>query len=43
MALERIWLDWSERKLIEPKWQPLGVNQAVFKILSEVQINKESI
>lgn len=43
MAVERIWLDWSERKLIEPKWQPLGVNQAVFKILSEVQINKESI
>jgi len=43
MALERIWLDWSERRLIEPKWQPLGVNQAVFKILSEVQTNKESI
>lgn len=43
MAIERIWLDWNEQKLIEPKWQPLGVNQAVFKILSEVQINKESI
>lgn len=43
MALERIWLDWNEKKLIEPKWQPLGVNQAVFKILSEVQKNKESI
>jgi hypothetical protein len=43
MALERIWLDWNERKLIEPKWKPLGVNQAVYKILSEVQINKESV
>ncbi len=43
MALERIWLDWNERKLIEPKWKPLGVNQAVYKILSEVQTNKESV
>ncbi|BDT74588.1 hypothetical protein [Polynucleobacter sp. KF022] len=43
MALERIWLDWRERRLIEPKWLPLGVDQAVFKILSEVQKDKESI
>jgi hypothetical protein len=43
LALERIWLDWQERKLIEPEWLPLGVDQAVFKILSEVQKNKESI
>ena len=43
MAIERIWLDWNEQKLVGPKWQPLGVNQAVFKILSEVQTDKESI
>ncbi|MBU3546653.1 glycosyltransferase [Polynucleobacter sp. MWH-Jannik1A5] len=37
MALERIWLDWQERRLIEPKWLPLGVNQAVAQILTEIQ------
>jgi len=37
MTLERIWLDWQERKLIEPKWLPLGVDQAVERILSEIQ------
>ncbi len=37
MALERIWLDWINRELIEPKWLPIGVDQAAFKILTEVQ------
>ena len=36
-ALERIWLDWINRELIEPKWLPIGVDQAAFKILTEVQ------
>ena len=37
IALERIWLEWQERQLIEPKWLPLGVDQAVERILSEIQ------
>ena len=37
LALERIWLDWKNRKLIEPKWLPVGVDQAAYRILSEVQ------
>ena len=37
MALERIWLDWQARTLIEPKWLPLGVDQAVQQILTEIQ------
>lgn len=37
MALERIWLDWQEHRLIEPKWLPLGVDQAVERILSEIE------
>lgn len=37
MALERIWLDWQERRLIEPKWLPLGVDQAVKQILTEIK------
>ncbi|MBU3568096.1 glycosyltransferase [Polynucleobacter alcilacus] len=37
MALERIWLDWQARSLIEPKWLPLGVDQAVQQILTEIQ------
>jgi len=36
MALERIWLDWQERRLIEPKWLPMGVDQAVQQILKEI-------
>jgi len=35
-ALERIWLDWKSRQLIKPKWLPVGVGQATYKILSEV-------
>jgi glycosyltransferase involved in cell wall biosynthesis len=37
MALERIWLDWNSQQLIEPKLLPIGVDQAVSKILSEVK------
>lgn len=43
MAIERIWMDWNGRKLIQPKWEPLGVNQAVIKILSKVYSIKESV
>ncbi len=41
LALERIWLDWSNKTLIEPKWLPVGVNQAAYRILSEVQKKTE--
>lgn len=42
MALERIWLDWQERRLIEPKWLPLGVDQAVEQILTEIKYKQEA-
>ncbi len=35
-ALEKIWLDWKSRQLIESKWIPVGVSQAVSRILSEL-------
>ena len=38
MALERIWLDWQQRRLIEPKWLPMGVDQAVQQILREIHL-----
>lgn len=37
LALERIWLDWKKQQLIEPKWLPVGVDQAVEKIMVETQ------
>jgi len=37
ITLERIWLDWSAKQLIQPKWAPIGVDQAAYKILSEIQ------
>lgn len=37
MALERIWLDWQTKSLIEPIWRPIGVDQAVNSILTQVQ------
>ena len=43
MALERIWLDWQQKQLRTPTGEPIGVKQAVYKILSEVRKNKESI
>jgi len=36
-TLEKIWLDWKNQGLIEPKWQPLGVDQAVVRILAETK------
>jgi len=42
-ALEKIWLDWRERKLAEPKWLPIGVDQAVHKILAEIEWKPEDI
>ncbi|MES2585494.1 MAG: hypothetical protein V4536_01100 [Pseudomonadota bacterium] len=41
LAIERIWLDWKKKQLIEPKWLPVGVHQAVIKILLEVQEKTE--
>ena len=41
--LEKIWLDWRERKLAEPKWLPIGVDQAVHKILAEITWKPEEI
>ena len=37
IALEKIWLDWSNRQLIQPVWKPIGVDQAVSTILTQVQ------
>jgi len=42
LILERIWLDWRKQQLIEPKWLPIGVDQAAYKILSLVNSIKES-
>jgi hypothetical protein len=36
LALERIWLDWQKKQLIEPIWSPIGVDQAVSSILSHI-------
>lgn len=36
MALERIWLDWQQKQLIKPVWEPIGVDQAVSSILSHI-------
>jgi glycosyltransferase involved in cell wall biosynthesis len=41
LALERIWLDWKNQKLIEPQWLPVGVSQAADRILSEVHEKTE--
>ena len=36
LAVERIWLDWKNQRLIEPQWLPVAVDQAVQKILEKV-------
>jgi hypothetical protein len=41
LALERIWLDWESKQLVVPKGVPIGVDQATYRILSEVQANTE--
>ena len=38
MALQRIWLDWQSKQLIEPDWMPIGVDQAVNTILTQVKV-----
>ena len=43
MALERIWLDWRSKQLIEPAWKPIGVDQAVSTILTQVQNRSRSL
>ena len=40
MALERIWLDWQQKQLLQPIWQPIGVDQAVSSILSHIDQEK---
>jgi hypothetical protein len=37
LALEKIWLDWKAKKLIQPTWKPIGVDQAVNTILTQIQ------
>jgi hypothetical protein len=37
MALEKIWLDWQDKSLIQPTWSPIGVDQAVSTILTHIQ------
>jgi hypothetical protein len=37
MALERIWLDWEQKRLSSPVGAPIGVRQAVTTILDTVQ------
>jgi hypothetical protein len=41
IALERIWLDWQEKKLINPQGKPIGVDQAVQQILKAITSNIE--
>ena len=36
-SLEKIWLDWQNKCLVEPVWKPIGVDQAVSTILSHLQ------
>jgi hypothetical protein len=36
LALERIWLDWKKQQLADPKCLPVGVDQAVYRILAQV-------
>jgi hypothetical protein len=35
-TLERIWLDWQQKNLMQLAWKPIGVDQAAKKILSLV-------
>jgi hypothetical protein len=41
LALEKIWLDWKNQQLLDPLWLPVGVDQAAYRILSEVQEKTE--
>jgi len=42
-TLERIWLDWKLRQLITPRYDPIGVDQAVAQILKQVQPHLQSM
>ena len=35
-SLEKIWFDWRSKQLIQPRWEPIGVDQAVSSILSNI-------
>jgi hypothetical protein len=35
-ALERIWLDWQQKNLMQLAWRPIGVDQAAKQILTLV-------
>jgi hypothetical protein len=37
MTMERIWLDWQAKRLLNPVWSPIGVKQAVDSIINHVQ------
>jgi hypothetical protein len=36
MTLEKIWLDWQQKQLLEPIGKPIGVDQAVGSILIHI-------
>jgi hypothetical protein len=36
MTLEKIWLDWQQKQLLEPIGKPIGVDQAVGSILTHI-------
>jgi hypothetical protein len=36
ITLEKIWLDWQSKRLIQPIWKPIGVDQAVGAILEHI-------
>jgi hypothetical protein len=40
MTLEKIWLDWQQKKLLKPIGTPIGVDQAVSSILSHIAHEK---
>ena len=42
-TLEKIWLDWQQRQLLQPIWQPIGVDQAVSSILSHIAQQKAAL
>jgi hypothetical protein len=42
-TLEHIWLDWKQRQLITPMYDPIGVDQAVAQILRHVQPHLDSM
>jgi len=43
LTLERIWLDWQQKQLLQPVWQPIGVDQAVSSILSHIAQEKAAL